>query len=38
LLAGGAPVFHIIGPGQVKKAVMTGAARQDRSGVLTYPS
>jgi uncharacterized protein (DUF488 family) len=38
LLAAGEPVFHIMGPGQVQRAVMTDAARQDNRGILTYPA
>ena len=38
LLAAGERVFHIMGRGQVQKAVMTDAARQDDRGILTYPA
>jgi len=38
LLAAGERVFHIMGQGQVQKAVMTDAARQDSRGLLTYPA
>jgi len=38
LLAAQEPVFHIMGPTQVQKAVMTDSARQDCRGILTYPA
>jgi uncharacterized protein (DUF488 family) len=38
LLAVGERVFHIMGPGQVQKAVLTDAARRDNRGILTYPA
>jgi uncharacterized protein (DUF488 family) len=38
LLAAEELVIHIIGPGQVQKAVMTDAARQVCRGLLTYPA
>src|SRR5215469_47663 len=36
LLAYGEVVFHLIGPGNVKPAHMTGSARLNASGALTY--
>jgi uncharacterized protein (DUF488 family) len=38
LLAYNEVVFHIMGPGNVKPARMTGAARLAASGALTYPA
>jgi uncharacterized protein (DUF488 family) len=38
LLAAGAAVFHIIGPGNIVPAQMTPAAQGGRSGALTYPA
>jgi len=38
LLASGERVFHIMGPGQVQKAVITEGVRQDDRGILTYPA
>jgi uncharacterized protein (DUF488 family) len=38
LLAAGERVFHIMGPRQVQKALMTDAARRDSRGILTYPA
>lgn len=37
LLAAGATVFHLLGPGHVEPARMTEAARRDPSGSLAYP-
>jgi uncharacterized protein (DUF488 family) len=37
LLAAGDAVFHILGPGHVEPAHLNDAARQVRSGVLSYP-
>jgi uncharacterized protein (DUF488 family) len=38
LLATGETVFHILGPGQVKQAQMTPAARVEPAGALIYPA
>ena len=38
LLMDGERVFHILGPGQVKQAHMTPAARLYSSGILAYPA
>ena len=38
LLASGKRVVHIMGPGQVQKAVITEGVRQDDRGILTYPA
>ena len=37
LLAGGQPVFHIMGPGKIEPARMTPAAVQEPDGTLVYP-
>ncbi len=37
LIAGGYPVFHIMGPGKTEPAHLTPAARQMPGGTLTYP-
>ncbi len=38
LIAAGETVFHILGPGQVVPAQMTGAAQRGPGGALTYPA
>ena len=38
LLAAGETVFHILGPGQIKEAVMNPAARVIPGGCLVYPA
>lgn len=38
LIAAGEKVFHILGPGQIKAAEMTPAARPSQSGTLVYPA
>lgn len=38
LIAAGEEVFHILGPGQIKPAEMTPAARPSQSGALVYPA
>lgn len=38
LIAAGEAVFHILGPGHVDQAQMTGAARPEPAGTLTYPA
>jgi uncharacterized protein (DUF488 family) len=37
LLAAGEQVFHILGPGQIEAAQITGAAKLGPTGTLTYP-
>ena len=37
LLAGGATVFHIMGPGKIERASMNPAAVQESDGTLVYP-
>ena len=37
LLAGGQPVFHIMGPGKIEPARMNPAAVQEPDGTLVYP-
>jgi len=38
LLAAGETVFHIVGAGKIEPARMADAARQQPSGILTYPA
>lgn len=38
LIAAGETVFHILGPGQVKQAEMTNAAKAGAAGALEYPA
>jgi uncharacterized protein (DUF488 family) len=38
LIAAGEAVFHILGPGQIKQAQMTGAAKLGPAGTLEYPA
>lgn len=38
LIAAGERVLHILGPGQIKPAEMTPAARPSQSGALVYPA
>lgn len=38
LIAAGEEVFHILGPGQIKPAEMTSAARPGSHGMLVYPA
>jgi uncharacterized protein (DUF488 family) len=38
LIAAGETVFHILGPGQIKLASMTPAAKVGPSGTVTYPA
>ena len=38
LIAAGKTVFHILGPGQIKEAQMTRAARIEPAGSLVYPA
>jgi uncharacterized protein (DUF488 family) len=37
LLAGGDEVFHIAGPGKIKRASMNAVAIQEPDGTLVYP-
>ena len=37
LIADGETVFHVLGPGQIKPAVMTRAATRSAAGTITYP-
>ncbi len=37
LLAGGQPVFHIMGPGKIEPARMNPAAVQEPDSTLVYP-
>ena len=38
LIAAGESVFHILGPGQIKPALMTPAAKLAPGGILVYPA
>ena len=38
LIAAGETVFHILGPGQIKQAQMTSAAKLGLAGTLEYPA
>jgi uncharacterized protein (DUF488 family) len=38
LIAAGETVFHILGPGQIKQAQMTSAAKLGPAGTLEYPA